>query len=245
MITVVNPWHWLEEDGSLPVDARVRRRALRVAQCIEAGGPLEKGHARETLIACRKRPERQPCPGLLCVLKQPDDAIHAFCGHCRADEFLIYEWENTPWAHGPAKAIDIATPAEAENKSPPTAGPHNVNTRLARALKLVGSRLGPADVRRMISTSEHPTEVIQAVLSSLSEAPSQSTLERLMPVIIEVWNATPRAQLHGRSPDEMFASAPRPAPATRPSSASIGRNEPCRCGSGKKYKRCCLRNAPN
>jgi uncharacterized protein YecA (UPF0149 family) len=24
----------------------------------------------------------------------------------------------------------------------------------------------------------------------------------------------------------------------------IGRNEPCTCGSGKKYKKCCLRGAP-
>jgi uncharacterized protein YecA (UPF0149 family) len=24
----------------------------------------------------------------------------------------------------------------------------------------------------------------------------------------------------------------------------VGRNEPCPCGSGKKYKRCCLSDAP-
>lgn len=24
----------------------------------------------------------------------------------------------------------------------------------------------------------------------------------------------------------------------------VGRNDPCSCGSGKKYKRCCMRNSP-
>jgi hypothetical protein len=26
----------------------------------------------------------------------------------------------------------------------------------------------------------------------------------------------------------------------KPTVARLGRNEPCRCGSGRKYKRCCL-----
>lgn len=30
------------------------------------------------------------------------------------------------------------------------------------------------------------------------------------------------------------------APATEPKNVKVGRNEPCRCGSGKKYKKCCL-----
>ncbi len=89
--TVVNPWHWLNEDGSFVDDPKLRSRSLRVAQCIEYGGPLAHGQARETLIACRFRPGRQPCPGLHWVLKQVDDAIMAFCGTCQQDEFLIYE----------------------------------------------------------------------------------------------------------------------------------------------------------
>jgi uncharacterized protein YecA (UPF0149 family) len=27
---------------------------------------------------------------------------------------------------------------------------------------------------------------------------------------------------------------------TAPRTARVGRNEPCPCGSGKKYKRCCI-----
>ncbi|HNQ35498.1 MAG TPA: SEC-C metal-binding domain-containing protein, partial [bacterium] len=34
--------------------------------------------------------------------------------------------------------------------------------------------------------------------------------------------------------------APRPAESEAP---RVGRNDPCPCGSGKKYKKCCGRNA--
>jgi preprotein translocase subunit SecA len=34
----------------------------------------------------------------------------------------------------------------------------------------------------------------------------------------------------------------RPAPVKR-EGRKIGRNDPCPCGSGKKYKKCCGRNA--
>jgi len=30
-----------------------------------------------------------------------------------------------------------------------------------------------------------------------------------------------------------------PSPSTLPAAAAVGRNDPCPCGSGKKYKKCC------
>jgi uncharacterized protein len=39
------------------------------------------------------------------------------------------------------------------------------------------------------------------------------------------------------------ASASRPAPLRR-EGRKIGRNEPCPCGSGRKFKRCCAPTAP-
>jgi preprotein translocase subunit SecA len=38
------------------------------------------------------------------------------------------------------------------------------------------------------------------------------------------------------------AAAPRPAPAPVRVSPAVGRNDPCPCGSGKKYKKCCGRD---
>jgi len=65
-VITVNPWHWLKENGSLPEEPRLRKQALLVAQCIEYGGPLPRGHARETLIACRRKLNKKPCPCVLC-----------------------------------------------------------------------------------------------------------------------------------------------------------------------------------
>jgi preprotein translocase subunit SecA len=47
-------------------------------------------------------------------------------------------------------------------------------------------------------------------------------------------------ETHGAEP----AAAPRPVgPRSEPRTADgqkVGRNDPCPCGSGKKYKKCCL-----
>jgi preprotein translocase subunit SecA len=44
----------------------------------------------------------------------------------------------------------------------------------------------------------------------------------------------------GARPDGMPEAPARPKPAPRTASGDkVGRNDPCPCGSGKKYKRCC------
>jgi hypothetical protein len=43
--------------------------------------------------------------------------------------------------------------------------------------------------------------------------------------------------------DEVRAVVPRAPAEARPSGARAGRNDPCPCGSGKKFKRCCARRA--
>lgn len=45
---------------------------------------------------------------------------------------------------------------------------------------------------------------------------------------------------NGHTPDEMADLMPRMVDGIR-HSRKIGRNEPCPCGSGKKYKKCCGR----
>jgi hypothetical protein len=99
---VVDPRHWLQQDGSLPPsDHRLRHRAIRIAQLIEYGGPLRVGQTRETLVACSKRPERRPCPGLLWVEKTKAHEIFAHCYVCGRDQILIHDWQDTEWAGGP------------------------------------------------------------------------------------------------------------------------------------------------
>lgn len=93
--------HWLDDRGELPHDPQVRRRALRIAQLIEAGGPLEPGQLRETLVACSCRPNRKPCMGLLWVEKSTDERVCAYCVVCKREEIVISGWQDTIWANGP------------------------------------------------------------------------------------------------------------------------------------------------
>ena len=41
----------------------------------------------------------------------------------------------------------------------------------------------------------------------------------------------------------IFSRTIRQGPAPRKSTPKVGRNDPCPCGSGKKYKQCCLGKA--
>lgn len=105
---VVNPWHWLKEDGSLPDEMpRLRRNVLRIARFIEyAGSILDVGEAQSTLVECVRRPERKPCLGLMVVIRE-EDHLAVVCPACKRQEAAIYEWETTPWASGPPLPIQL------------------------------------------------------------------------------------------------------------------------------------------
>lgn len=118
MTLIVDIRHWLDERGELPLDnLQVRRRALRIAQLIEAGGPLEAGQVRETLVACSSRPNRKPCLGLLWVEKADDERICAYCLACKREEIVISGWQDTMWANGPMEPAspDLFTPPQNVN----------------------------------------------------------------------------------------------------------------------------------
>ena len=235
MVAVINPAHWFGEGGELPAEPRRRAKALRVAQCIEAGGPLPRGHARATLIPCRKRPAGTACSGLLMVLKQDDDAIHAFCQVCTADEYLIYEWEDTLWANGPMKPFDVAALAAEAGLSKLERPARDIDLLLERTLALLGSHLTTTEARRIVARSASPTAMVQAILGTAAQPPAVATMERLLPVLMDLWNETPREELGGQSPDAVHAAG-----AAAPREPRVGRNVPCPCGSGRKYKKCCL-----
>jgi hypothetical protein len=60
------------------------------------------------------------------------------------------------------------------------------------------------------------------------------------------WESTPRAAFDGQTPSEMRGNNPGLMPAKvetfRREEPRVGRNDPCPCGSGKKYKKCCGKN---
>ena len=53
----------------------------------------------------------------------------------------------------------------------------------------------------------------------------------------------PMWHMNGKTTEDLLKPLPRPStpkhiPMTQPPSHKLGRNEPCWCGSGKKYKHC-------
>jgi hypothetical protein len=124
MTLVVDIRHWLTDQGELPLDnLRVRRNALRIAGFIEYAADLKPGEGRETLVACRRRPKRRQCLGLIWVVKLRDHRIEAHCMACHETEALISGWEETLWAEGmmePAPMLeDPGTGETGGNGTPP------------------------------------------------------------------------------------------------------------------------------
>lgn len=95
---IVDPWHWLEEDGGLPADPRLRRRVLAALRVVEYGSDLPPDGQRDTLIECKRRREGRSCRGLLVVELTVDDALFAFCPECGADVMLVHNWRGTRWS---------------------------------------------------------------------------------------------------------------------------------------------------
>ncbi len=64
-------------------------------------------------------------------------------------------------------------------------------------------------------------------------------LQRFIPFVVNVMNHTRLWSLKGYTPNEL---SPKPTAVVadhKPTMKKVGRNEPCPCGSGKKYKKCC------
>lgn len=59
------------------------------------------------------------------------------------------------------------------------------------------------------------------------------------------WKSTPRDAFDGKTPAEMMEGSagfmPEKVETFRHIEPQVGRNDPCPCGSGKKYKKCCGR----
>ncbi|MDR3277600.1 MAG: SEC-C domain-containing protein [Oscillospiraceae bacterium] len=70
--------------------------------------------------------------------------------------------------------------------------------------------------------------------------PTRAVAQELVTLVTDMGNNTRMWLNNGHTPDELFqrdAKHLRPLPAAKP--AAVGRNDPCPCGSGKKYKKCC------
>jgi hypothetical protein len=56
------------------------------------------------------------------------------------------------------------------------------------------------------------------------------------------WLSTPRGAFDGKTPTEMLSGMQGKVETFRREEPRVGRNDPCPCGSGKKFKKCCGRS---
>lgn len=71
--------------------------------------------------------------------------------------------------------------------------------------------------------------------------------EAIVPLLIAYNNSTHLWPLKGHTPEQLMAAAGQGKiiPFEEVRRRKVGRNEPCPCGSGKKYKNCCLHKDEN
>ncbi|MFC4321482.1 YecA family protein [Litchfieldia salsa] len=108
----------------------------------------------------------------------------------------------------------------------------------------------------IINNEVNPTAVMD-YLQELFEFPSFEFLQQLTERIVNVSNNTRQWVLKGHTPNELSQKEkkhlhPLNIPTNEPKLAKsnvinikdytkVGRNDPCVCGSGKKYKKCCMK----
>ena len=83
-----------------------------------------------------------------------------------------------------------------------------------------------------------------AILADHGIHPDGCQLDELTQLIVEFTNATRLWSNNEHTPNEIFELYQRDRMHQIPvqgKAAKIGRNDPCPCGSGKKYKKCCGR----
>ena len=106
-------------------------------------------------------------------------------------------------------------------------------SRMQRMFAAMERRQAVTNADAITVTEAEARDSRNTASSPLAPSPSQSRTETVSDVFAAMMSRT------GRQAAEVRQPAPAPVQRTAP---SVGRNDPCPCGSGKKYKKCCGRN---
>ncbi len=81
--------------------SRAGKLARVLGEIVSAGSLLQGGELQLSALACRRRPNRRPCPGKLRIHRHPEtDDLHWTCPTC-GDAGVITRWQRTRWDLGP------------------------------------------------------------------------------------------------------------------------------------------------
>lgn len=105
----------------------------------------------------------------------------------------------------------------------------------AEDLRTIGARL-PGRFARKDPLAPAVPDVLEAFVKHTAATGSMSNVFEVQLALPEVAEAFVELVKHGRNTPE----GPRKVDPFVHGASKTGRNDPCPCGSGKKYKKCCL-----
>ncbi|WP_010251771.1 SEC-C metal-binding domain-containing protein [Acetivibrio cellulolyticus] len=109
------------------------------------------------------------------------------------------------------------------------------------------SQLGDliSEIADACKMDKHPNEIIAMVNEGGIEFSDEEETSEFLRLLMTLSNSTRKWVLRGYMPSELVQNPSRPAVRPLPNKPvqsvqkKVGRNDPCVCGSGKKYKHCC------
>jgi hypothetical protein len=190
--------------------------------------------------------------------------IQTFCGaneirRLQAEEIheLLADGEEPEWVAGQAAddrpevaarltellallAPEPRGPEPAEEDEPDDTDPEmSAEAQLAALAQSLPPGVDARQVQQMLAT---PRGQMLADFGAFCEEQGYDGAdEELMRTAHEQWLQTPRDSLEGKRPSEMLEGGrllPEKVETYRREEPKVGRNDPCPCGSGKKYKKC-------
>lgn len=115
----------------------------------------------------------------------------------------------------------------------------SMDEQMAALIESLPPGVDPKQVQQMLST---PRGQMLADFGAFCEDKGyEDSDEELMRSAQEEWLQTPRPSLEGKKPADVLEGGrllPDKVETFRREEPKVGRNDPCPCGSGKKYKKC-------
>lgn len=148
------------------------------------------------------------------------------------------------------KAVEFAAEPEGEKAAPPIDFSQVDLSQMDDQVEaLTGMKLPPGvDMRQVKKMMDGPQGKLMADFAAWCQeqgidATSMSDQQQIQE-LNEQWMSTPRPAFDGKTPAEMSQGDPslmgmKKVETIRREEPKVGRNDPCPCGSGKKYKKCC------
>lgn len=131
------------------------------------------------------------------------------------------------WKTTQSHAFDLESYLESRARSPLEKRFHDAVQKASRGALTV------EDVQRMCDRYHSKVEVMHVLLMQL-DLKSQREADRFTHLFTRLWENTPRTDLNGATPAQFQRGESESSREGR-----RRRNDPCVCGSGKKYKQCC------